>query len=189
MSGIMPVPLPICCYWDECGTTRQYRVDPCSEGVAITIAPVQLNWIWPNLGGQIYGFLRKYHPLPQLWLLVQKRWNAAGFSEKIPILLHPSEKYVFSELGRPCLSHWGHLLPVHVDYLTSLSSRWQLSVWKLCLFLACWCFFLTFTSLKPSTESLSSSPSLIRVSGCCQVLSFTWTLLQLLLITKKDIIK
>lgn len=189
MPGIMPVPLPICCYWEECGTTRQYRVDTCSEGVAITIAPVQLNWIWPNLGGQIYGFLRKYHPLLQLWLLVQKRWNAAGFSEKNQkILLYPSEKDAFSELGRPCLSHWGHLLPVHVDYLTNLSSRRQLSVWKLCLFHVL-IFSLTFTSLKPSTESLSSSSSLVCVSGCCQLLSFTRSLLQLLLITKKDVIK
>lgn len=112
----MPVPLPICCYWEECGTTRQYRVDPCSEGVAITIASVQLNWIWPNLGGQIYGFLRKYHLLPQLWLLVRKTLKCSrifweNFSENPAASLRrmPSQN-----LGGPawvtgaicCLSTW-----------------------------------------------------------------------------------
>lgn len=78
---------------------------------------------------------------------------------------------VFSEFERLHLSCWGHFQPVHLDHLTSLSSRWQLFAWNLiwncsssknagvCLLLP------TFVSLKPSPESLSPV-SLVLTSGC-----------------------
>lgn len=103
---------------------------PYSEGVAVTIAPVLLKRTWSNLRGQIYGFHRNYHPVPHLWPLVWKTLKCSSWMD------------TFSELKRLCLSCWGHLQPVHLDYLNNPSSRWQLSVWKLCVFLECQHFSL-----------------------------------------------
>lgn len=163
---------------EQCRTKRRGHVDPCFEGAAPTTAPGQLKWIW-LWGDQVCGFRRNYCPLPRLLPLFQKtlkRARGMGASQNLSLPL--SCRWV---------SPWAAMTALPG---CSVGGSFLCEIYlKLCLFLECWCFliFPIFMSLKPA-EFFSSSSSLVLIPGCSQVLSFTQTLLQNLLIIKKAII-